>query len=45
MIEVPLAKLSFYNVLKTSFMTQAVFCQGTDVFFKQKLFFFINKLE
>lgn len=45
MTEVHLAKLSFYNVLKTPFMTQAVFCQWTDVIFNQKLFFLINKLE
>lgn len=38
MIEVRLAKLSFYNILKTPFMTQAVFCQWTDVIFDQKLF-------
>lgn len=38
MIEVHLAKLSFYNVLKTAFTTKAVFCQWTDVIFNQKLF-------
>lgn len=38
MIEAHLAKLSFYNVLKTPFMTQAGFCQWTDVIFNQKLF-------
>lgn len=38
MIEVHPVKLGFYNVLKTPFMTQAVFCQWTDVIFIQKLF-------
>ena len=49
MTEVHLAKLGFYNILKTSFMTQVVvcvfFCQWTDVIFNQKLFFFIIELE
>jgi hypothetical protein len=38
MMEIHPANLSFYNILKTPFMTQAGFCQWTDVIFNQKLF-------